>query len=182
MTNQHGHSEEELISLLLERSERAFSVIYDAYSPVLYGIVLKIVRSEEVAEDVLQEAFVKVWQGVDKFDRSKGSLFTWLLNITRNHAIDYVRSKYARHQVSEAGNSVSIGEEESFELPVDTIGMHEQIESLAPEYRVLIDLLYFKGYTQKEISDELHIPLGTIKTRVRAAFNQLRILLKEFKL
>ncbi len=180
MALQARHTEEELIALLAERSERAFNELYEAYSPALYGIVVKIVHSEDIAEDLLQEAFVKIWQRADSFDRSKGSLFTWLLNVTRNHAIDYVRSKYARAQVHEAENSVSIADEQRVELPIDMIGLAEQIRTLPEDHRVLIDLLYFQGYTQKEISDEFQIPLGTIKTRVRAAFTHLRVLLKEY--
>ncbi len=181
MPHQRKHSEEELIALLREKSERSFNIVYDAYSPALFGIVLKIVRYESVAEDVLQEAFVRIWQGIDSFDRSKGSLFTWMLNIARNHAIDYLRSKQARNQAMNESHSEVHHDLESVELAVDTIGLMEQLDTLAPEYRMLIDLLYFKGYTQKEISEERNIPIGTVKTRIRAAFSQLRVVLKEFQ-
>lgn len=181
MVNQQKYSEEQLIEILRERSERSFSILYDAYADVLLGIILKIVKNEDVAEDVLQESFIKIWQGVDKFDRSRGSLFTWLLNVARNHAIDYIRSGYARRQNSQVDISVCMEAEMLVELPIEMIGLNERLKLLAPETRVLIDKLYFQGYTQKEISDEMQIPLGTIKTRVRAAFSQLRVLLKEYK-
>ncbi len=178
---QREYSEEEMIAFLSDGSEQAFQIVYDAYAPTLYGIVLKIVRQNEIAEDLIQEAFVRIWQRADRFDRAKGSLFTWMLNIARNHSIDYIRSKYARNQSSTEHNFVSIEEEQYMELSVDTIGLLEQLDTLPPDYRQLIDLLYFQGYTQKEVSEELKIPLGTIKTRVRAAFVYLRELLKEFQ-
>ena len=78
------HTEEELVVLLQSGSETAFNILYDRYSPALYGIVVKIVKEEEVAQDVLQDGFVKIWKNFSNYDKSKGTLFTWLLNIVRN--------------------------------------------------------------------------------------------------
>ena len=85
--------------MLLDKSKEAFDVLYEKYSPTLYGIVLKIVVSEEAAQDVLQDSFIKIWNNIAKYDRSKGALFTWLLNITRNTAIDYTRSKHVKNKI-----------------------------------------------------------------------------------
>src|SRR3712207_4079549 len=85
-----GMTEKELVRLLRQREKRGFTLLYDHYSSALYGIIRKIVRSEELAQDVLQDAFVKIWRGIDSYDASKGTLFTWILNVARNTAIDRV--------------------------------------------------------------------------------------------
>ena len=165
--------------MLQEKSEGAFSILYDQYSSALYSITVKIVRSEEVAQDVLQDAFVKIWKKFEGYDRSKGTLFTWMLNITRNTAIDYTRSKHAKHSIRESDSNVSIMEEEGVSQSFDHIGVKEAVVNLKPEYKQVIDILYFQGYTQEEASQELNLPLGTLKTRARTALINLRNLLKD---
>lgn len=165
------------MALLKQREQRGFTLLYDNYSSALYGIILKIVRIEEVAADVLQDSFVKMWRNIDHYDTSKGSLFTWMLNVARNTAIDRIRSQeYQQSQQNQSiENTVSLIEQnESIEQQVDAIGLRKVVETLRPEYRSIIELVYFKGYTQAEVAEELGIPLGTVKTRVKAALSQLR--------
>lgn len=153
------------------------AILYDRYAKALLGVTEKIVKSEELAEDVLQEAFVRIWQNGENYDPSKGRLFTWMLNITRNLALDKLKSKHYKQslqnastdsaaEVAESSSHLAIGEE--------TIGLQEILEKLKPDQKRLIDLMYFQGYTQAEISEEFDIPLGTVKTKVRAALIQLR--------
>jgi len=173
-------AEKDLVGLLRERDQRGFTILYDNYSSALYGVILKIVKSEETASDVMQEAFVKIWRNIESYERSKGSLFTWILNVARNTAIDKLRSQdYQQNtQNQPLEYFVSVVEEENpVEHQVDAIGVRKVVDQLRPEYRSIIDLVYFQGYTQAEVADELEIPLGTVKTRVKAALAQLRTLI-----
>ncbi|HTB06424.1 MAG TPA: sigma-70 family RNA polymerase sigma factor [Bacteroidia bacterium] len=181
MVTKTSIPEEELVASLKAGEQSAMAVLYDNYSAALLGAIMRIIESRENAEDVLQEVFVKVWKNISSYDRSKGKLFTWLINIARNAAIDSTRVKgYAiKNQIRSIDNSVrSINRQHSVTMPVDHIGLKNIIDTLKPDYKILIDKLYFEGYTQEETAEELGIPLGTVKTRIRAAINQLRGIIK----
>ncbi|MEA5402237.1 RNA polymerase sigma-70 factor (ECF subfamily) [Arcicella rosea] len=170
-------AEEALVSLLQSKDERGFSILYDNYSSALYGVILKIVRSEEVAADVMQDSFVKIWRNIEGYNRTKGTLFTWILNVARNTAIDRIRSQefqnsQKNHDLDDHVNFIDSQGGSQFDI--DAIGVKKVIENLRPEHQQIIDLLYFKGYTQAEVSEEFGIPLGTVKTRVKSAIVQLR--------
>jgi RNA polymerase sigma-70 factor (ECF subfamily) len=169
------YREDELVRLLKVKDKAAFSYLYDNYSGALYGIVLSILNNEpETAEDVLQEAFIKIWKNIDNYDKSKGTLFTWMLNISRNTAIDKLRS-LRRVSIQSINNNVHIVDKEhSHSIAVDRIGVKELLNNLKPEYKTIIDLAYFGGHTQKEIAEILSMPLGTVKTHTRAALNEIR--------
>lgn len=152
-------------------------MLYDNYSNALYGIILKIVRSEEVAEDVLQDAFVKIWKNVTSYDASKGTLFTWILNVARNTAIDRIRSQDYKNtaKIQSIDNHVGIASGQSnHQIHVDHIGLEKIVAGLKPEHQIIIEYIYFKGFTQAEVAETLDIPLGTVKTRVKSAINHLR--------
>lgn len=169
------YSESELVHLLQQRGQHVFSYLYDNYSGALLSIIYNIVKDEELANDVLQEVFVKIWRQVESYDSSKGRLFTWMLNIARNASIDTVRSKsYQNNQKNQELSENVYSAAGSAQLQVDQIGLRKLVHKLKEEYRVLIDLSYFQGFTQDEISKMLDIPLGTVKTRLRTALNQLR--------
>jgi len=171
--------EDALVASLRARDETAVSVLYDMYSPALFGVILKIVRVEEIAEDVLQEAFLKIWRSFDQYDASKGRLFTWMLNICRNLAIDKVRSKEFRMKSSkEELTPGNVAHQGSSTFNPDHIGVREVLENLSPDQKQIIDLMYFEGLTQSEIAEEYNIPLGTVKTRARSAVKMLSKLFK----
>jgi len=170
-------TEDELVELLRQRSEEGFSQLYERYAPALYGVVTRIVKSEEAAQDVIQDAFVKIWKSFAGYDKSKGSLFTWILNVARNTAIDYTRSKHAKHNIQNGEAVVSMSNKLGVSNSFDHIGLKEQVEKMKIEHREVIDLLYFEGYTHEEASKHLNLPLGTVKTRIRSAVSQLRSLL-----
>lgn len=172
--------ENELVRLLKERDQRGLRILYDNYSAALYGVIHRIITDTETAEDVLQEAFVKIWTNIANYDASRGRLFTWLLNVARNQAIDKTRSKDFKDsgKVQRIEDFVyNIDRRNSTSTSVDHIGLKNVLDRLKPEHRVLIDLLYFGGYTQSEAAAKLDIPLGTVKTRVKIAMTQLRELL-----
>ncbi len=172
--------EKELIEKLCNRDRSAFDYLYDHYSAALYSIVLRIVRNEDVAEEVLQDVFLKIWDRMAAYDSSKGRLFTWMLNIARNQAIDKTRSKEMSQgrKTDDIEHLVNrIDRQESVELQIEAIGLKEVLTKLPEEQRFVIDQLYLKGYTQSEVAEEFDIPLGTVKTRTRMALKELRSIL-----
>ncbi len=175
-------SEQDLLELLATKSEKSFSVLYNNYSAAIFGVVNKIVRSEDIAADITQDTFVKIWKNLDNYSSTKGTIFTWMLNIARNTAIDKIRSQeYVQtKQNLEIESYVGvIDNENSTALNIDAIGLNKLVEKLRPEYKQLIDLVYFKGYSQSEIAEEFDIPLGTIKTRIKSAITSLRAYMTE---
>lgn len=170
-------TEEEIVSALLRRDRDAVGILYDKYSAFLFGIISRIVHSAEIAEDLLQEVFVRVWENIKGYDSSKSKLITWMANISRNLAIDKIRSKEYKNslQNQDIDNFVNVIEASgSGGFNPDHVGIKELLEKLNPEQQKLIDLVYFKGYTQSDAAKELNIPLGTVKTRLRAAIGVLR--------
>ena len=175
-------TQEELIPLLLKKDDRSFTLLYENYSKSLYGVIFTLIKDREEAEDVLQEVFIKIWKNIDSYNDSKGRLYTWMLNIARNTSIDKLRSKGFNNNLKNlsADNFVHILDDNSKTInQIDAIGIKEFIKKLKPKCIQIIDLLFFKGYTQQETSDELEIPLGTVKTQNRNCMNELRLLINE---
>ncbi len=168
-------SDEHIIELLRSRETSGLALLYDKYSSALYGTILRVVHTTEVAEEVLQDTFTKVWRNFESYDGSKGRLFTWLINIARNTAIDATRLKGFNRQNQSLDNVVNtIDTQQSTSLNPETLDLRQLTEKLSPEYKDLIDLIYFQGYTQSEAAEALNIPLGTVKTRVRTAMVRLK--------
>lgn len=167
--------------MLKSKDERAFNYLYDNYSAALYGVIWKVLGIEELANDILQEVFVKIWKNIEQYDNSKGRLYTWMLNIARNMAIDTLRSKsYQQDQkTNDIDKSLNLNDSRRSSVNnTDTLGLQNSVMNLKPEFRTLIDLAYFQGYTQEEISKSLGIPLGTVKTRLRKAILELKMVFK----
>lgn len=173
------YTEAELIRMLKQRTPSAFSYLYDNYSGSLYTVILSILQDKELANDTLQEVFIKIWRQIEQYNPDKGRLFTWMVNISRNASIDILRSKdyHTQKQNRELTESVYTTAN-TVNIETDSIGLRKLISNLKDEQKVLIELAYFQGYTQDEISKLLKIPLGTVKTRLRSALIQLRALLK----
>ena len=173
------YSEQELVLLLNEQSNDAFNYLYDNYSGAIYTIINQIVPDKDTANDVMQEVFVNIWRKIKTYDATKGRLFTWMLNIARNAAIDKVRSKGFRDNqrtqtMPNSESNVLI----SANPAVSDVGLQKVLTTLNEEYRKLIDLSYFQGFTHEEIAKMLGIPLGTVKTRIRTAISQLRKMIR----
>lgn len=162
----------------LRRSERAaFAYLYDNYSAALYGVLHKILHDDETAQDVLQEAFVKIWRNVSNYDATKGRLFTWMLNVARNLAIDRLRSKqHSNSQRTDGLEAASrYGSEDGVILSKPDVDIvRERIAQLKVEQRAAMELVYFEGYTHVEAAEKLNVPLGTLKTRLRLALQRIR--------
>lgn len=176
-------SDAEVIALIASGETRALEVLYDRYSRVVFSFAVRIVSDPQLAEEVLQEVFFRVWQQGSAFRSTRGTLITWLLSITHNLAIDEVRKRNRRPQKAEsetpelvlggvADTSTDI-EEEVWLSGVRT-AINTALERLPGEQRDVIELAYFRGMTQREIAEVLAQPLGTVKTRMRLGLQKLR--------
>jgi len=151
--------------------------LYDLYAPALLGIISKLIKYDDLAEDVLQETFVKTWKSINKFDPDKGKLFTWIARIAHNTAIDFLREQAGVRKLKTLGiDMVSFQVEKNYPVNynTDTIGIKELINILPPSQKQILDLIYFQGYTQIEVSERLQIPLGSVKSKLRYAILLLR--------
>lgn len=174
------YKEEELVTQLKAKNRDALSYLYDHYSAALNGVVMRILKNEDLAEEILQDVFLKIWNRIGSYDPGKGRLFIWMLNLARNQAIDKTRSKEMSKgkKTDDIGNLVgSVDKENASEMFVDSIGLKEVLEKLPNDQKFVVEYLYFKGYTQSELAEEYNIPLGTIKTRLRMAMITLRSLM-----
>ena len=177
---EHNISDTQLVSLLQNKDRKGVSLLYDRYSAALYGVILRIVKAEDMAENVLQDTFVKIWKNIGSYDPSKGRLFTWMLNIARYAAIDFVRSKNYKQDLKTKTIDVSVHTKHmQASTVIEGIGVREKVKKLELKYREVIDLIYFGGYTQAEVAEHLNLPLGTVKSRARIAIRELRKLFKE---
>lgn len=167
------YNEGELLEMLRRQDRKAFNYLYDNYSDALYGVVLKVVRTEETAQDLLQEIFVKIWKNIAQYDASKGRLFTWMLNIARNTSIDYLRVN--RLEIQDIDSAVySVEQNQTIYEDLSGKELREIVSQLKPEQQTLIEMVYWGGYTHEEAAQRLEMPLGTVKTRVRSALRDLR--------
>ncbi|MDP4263290.1 MAG: RNA polymerase sigma factor [Bacteroidota bacterium] len=172
----------ELTQCLKNGDQRHFSRLYDHYSGALFGLILKWIRDTEVAENLLQDVFVKAWRSRELYDASKGKIFTWLYNIARHICIDHLRSKaYKKSKASIISNDISVllpAGNNNNPVP-DAIGLRKLVDSLRKEEKEVIELMYFKGFTQSEIAMIMNTPLGTVKTRMSRAIRNLRYYFKK---
>ena len=177
MNSSITYTESELTTALKDRREAAFSYLYDHYAGALFTVIKQIVPQQELASDILQDVFVNIWRKMDSYDPTKGRLFTWMMQITRNASIDTLRSKSFQNSQKNQQLDDNVNNQAgpaSRQANPDTIGIKKILSKLKPEHRVLVELAYFKGYTQEEIAELEDIPLGTVKTRIRNALIQLR--------
>jgi RNA polymerase sigma-70 factor (ECF subfamily) len=174
-----GPEEEALIARLQRRDPQALAKLYDDYGRAAYALVLRVVRDRAIAEDLVQETFLRVWNRVHLIDSQKGALGAWLLAIARNRAIDYLRSSAGRErnaiELNETDHAPLYREMEAEILISDQARrVRDAMARLAPNYRTVMELAYFEGLSQAEMSVKMGQPLGTIKTWVRTALQSLR--------
>jgi RNA polymerase sigma factor (sigma-70 family) len=176
-TKKISLSEEELVSKLKSQDTLAIQALYDMYSGALLGVISRVIQHTEVAEDLLQETFIKIWNSAGSYDNSKGRLFTWMMNIARNLSIDKLRSKDFKNsnKNQDIENNVDfIDAQKEVTFNADVLGIKDLVTSLKPEFRTVLEMVYFKGYTHVEAAEELNLPLGTVKTRIRMGIMELR--------
>jgi RNA polymerase sigma factor (sigma-70 family) len=166
--------ERRIVELLEKGDKKAINLLYENYANSLYGVILKVTNNEELAQDALQETFVKVWKNSKKYDSKKAKLFTWLFRIARNTAIDKLRSFNNRFE-----KEIQIDKSNVYILPTsslnqDVIDLREHVARLDEKYQIVLKALFFEGMTQQEASEELDIPLGTIKSRLKIGLRELK--------
>lgn len=174
-TKTTKYSEEDLIAALKRNQQDAFEYLYDNYSSALYGSVSRFISDDEKAADMLQDIFLKIWKNIGKYDASKGRLFTWMMNITRNTCIDLLRKEKGKYHVDVQDNIIQVDAKTNHQPNTSVIDLRTILEKLRPERKVLLDLVYLQGYTQEEAAEQLEIPLGTAKSRIRVALQELKI-------
>jgi RNA polymerase sigma-70 factor (ECF subfamily) len=168
-----------LVTRMQRRDPHALAELYDRYGRVVYALILRVVRDTGIAEDLVQESFLRVWNRVSGFDAMKGSIGPWLLAVARNRAIDYLRSAGGRErnavEFEETGHPALYCDMEKDILNSDKARIVKSaIGKLSPNQRQVIELAYFEGLSQTEMAERIGQPLGTVKTWVRAALKNLR--------
>ena len=173
-------NQEQLILQFQSKDVKAYEKLYNLYCDSISGVVNNIVKNDDVAKEITQDVFIKAWNKADTYSAKKGRFFTWLLNIARNSAIDYTRSKKFKQSKQNLNSDFFVDileSSSSLDNSTNTIGLKEFVTKLGDKCKTVIELLYFKGFTQKEASEELNMPLGTIKTRNRSCIGELRTML-----
>ena len=175
-----GEGDPELIQRLKRRDPQAMAELYDRFGRLAYALILRIVRDTGVAEDLVQETFLRVWNRAQGFDAERGALGPWLLAVARNRAIDYLRSAGGRMmrsslELQETEHPAEFRDFEADVLNQDTARrIRGALERLSPNQRSVIELAYFEGLSQTEMAERMGQPLGTVKTWVRTALKNLR--------
>ncbi len=169
--------EEQLIAGVRNQDRQVIEYLYEKYSRALFAVISRIIKDRDIAEEVFHDSFVKIVQKIDGYDESKGRLYTWMANVCRNSAIDKTRSK----EFSQSSKTNTIDDfvyglegETNTQHTVEGIGVKELVQSLNEEQRFVVECIYFKGFTHVEVAEEYDIPLGTVKSRIRAAINVLK--------
>jgi RNA polymerase sigma factor (sigma-70 family) len=183
MTNALLHiSDPGLIALVARGDRDAFAELYDRYGKTAYGLAFRVTRDAQLAEEVVQEAFLTVWRQASRFDARRAKPSTWLLSIAHHKAVDIVRREQVRRTepsegLEEAPDSTNVPHEAW--LGLQHVQVREALASLPDPQREVIELSYFEGYSQSELAVRLGQPLGTIKSRTHAALTRLRAQLEE---
>lgn len=185
-TTYTGLDDEELMQRLVYRDLRAFRALFDRYGNLVYSAALRVVRDAQIAEDMVQEIFLRIWRKPESYVAQRGRFVTWLTSVTRNRAVDEIRSRGRRFRYETASP-----EEQEREVPAPdtndpalTAELLDQrrlilaaLSQIPQEQRQIIELAYFGGFTQQEIAQRLSQPLGTVKTRIRLGMQKLRVAL-----
>jgi RNA polymerase sigma factor (sigma-70 family) len=170
-------TEEELVPALRQKSQEAFRYLYLNYRMAVLNVVLQFVADKIEAEDIVQEVFVAVWRNIDKYDASRGRLFTWLHTLSRNTAINHLRSKQFKKSLKNESLTDVVSIEDNLKVAannINHIGLRKHIQQLKPEWSKVLELSYFVGLTHEEIAAALNMPVGTVKTRLRSGLAELR--------
>ncbi|HUD99579.1 MAG TPA: sigma-70 family RNA polymerase sigma factor [Bryobacteraceae bacterium] len=176
---EFAENDADLVRRLQKRDARAMADLYDRYGRLVYALILRIVRDGGIAEDLVQETFLRVWNRVQGFDAGRGGLGPWLLAVARNRAIDYLRSVAGRTrsslEVTETEHPALYADLERELLNSDRVRrVRVALDKLTENQRAVIELAYFEGLSQSEMAERMRQPLGTVKTWVRSALKNLR--------
>jgi len=182
---QDERSDEDLLAALVARDASALEELYARYGRLAFALAVHITLAPEIAEEVVQEAFLAVWRGAGSYQAGRSSVRTWLLSITHHRAIDAVRRRAARVQQAPLEEAMAIGDPSVADVwaevarSLDAAQLRRALGALPAEQRESIELAYFQGLTYPEIAERMNVPLGTVKSRLRLGLARLRALLQE---
>ena len=187
MDNSDELSDEALINALAEGAEWAMESLYERYNRVLYSLAYRMVADHQVAEDLLQEAFLSVWRRANSYSPQSGAVRSWLISIVHHRTIDYLRAVRRRAGLKEVTwEEVELDERTAFPdvweealRSVQSAQLRAALRNIPSEQRMVIELAYFQGWTHSEIAEGCEIPLGTVKARMRLGLSHLRVLLAQ---
>jgi RNA polymerase sigma-70 factor, ECF subfamily len=171
-----------LIERIVARDQSAFAELYDRHCRLLFTLILRILKDRGEAEDVLQEVFVRVWDGADRYEQALGAPAAWLVRISRNRAIDRLRARAVRADVSVPSSDLvrppadlASGDPERLAVTSEQRrAIAAALAGLPDTQRALIESAFFEGYTHSELAERFDLPLGTVKTRIRTGMQALR--------
>lgn len=164
----------DLVQGLIRQDRKSYDYLYDQYSAKLYGIALHITQKKDIAEDVLQETFIKVYKNINRYDESKGNFLTWVMNICRNGAIDKIRYGQESRKIQFDSLNVNMTTGTDPEMKLADSELWEVLEELDDEHKEILKLSYYYGYSHTEIAEKLSMPLGSVKSKIRIALRELR--------
>ncbi|MDT0608296.1 RNA polymerase sigma factor [Croceitalea rosinachiae] len=167
----HHLDDIQIINRLSKKDKDALYLLYDKYSGALYGVIVRMCRNQVLAEDLLQETFIKIWQKIDSYDSSKGKFYTWAYRIAKNVTLNSLRKPDLLIQSEELGVDTNKAQSEQ---KIDFNELNGAISKLEPHHQEAISLVYFRGYTHREAYQEMGVPLGTFKSYIRQAIQLLR--------
>jgi RNA polymerase sigma-70 factor (ECF subfamily) len=165
-------SDRQLVDLIVKKDTAACEYLYDHYGDTLFGIISKIVVDDGVAEEVLQDAFLEIWNTITLYDPTKGGLIAWMLNISRNLALKKAKSE--GYKTDQGKNRHIFELNDVIEQKTGHTGVEGPMQGLSPDQKMIVELLYFKGYTQSEVATEFNLPLGKVKILLRSAIIHLK--------
>lgn len=168
-----------LLAALRAEPARGIALLYDHYGRMVYSLAFRLVQDHGTAEEITQDVFVRCWSSIDRFDPARGGLATWLLTIAHHRAIDELRSRRGREQRREVSDkllALRAAEGTSFDDALLKDEMRTALSDLPPAQRDVITLIFWNGLTRREVAEALHVPLGTVHTRLRLGMQKLRIL------
>jgi RNA polymerase sigma-70 factor (ECF subfamily) len=182
LASQTTADDRESVGRMVDGNTDGLTALYDRHGRLVYSLALRIVRDAGDAEDVTQEVFVQAWRQADRFDVVRGSVLAWLLTVTRARAIDLLRRRRVRPQPADEPIVVDAsdgapGPELQLQWTERAAAIRAALESLPLVQRLAIELAFFEGLTHTEIAEQLEVPLGTVKTRVRQGLLRLRDML-----
>ena len=187
MDNSDELSDEALINALAEGAEWALEPLYERYNRVLYSLAYRMVADHQVAEDLLQEAFLSVWRRASSYSPQSGAVRSWLISIVHHRTIDYLRAVRRRAGLKEVTwEEVELDERTAFPdvweealRSVQSAQLRAALRNIPSEQRMVIELAYFQGWTHSEIAEGCELPLGTVKARMRLGLSRLKGLLAQ---
>lgn len=179
------NNEHELIAQIAKKNKTALATLYDKYSRLIYSLVYKVVQKHEDTEEVMQEVFLQIWEKAQYFDPSKGNVYVWIVTLTRNKAIDRIRSKYYRQtKVNSEIETLSLYLENDETSALDqsltderALYVRKALQELPENQKILLQDAYYLGFSQSELAERYELPLGTVKTRMRSGLKKLQTLI-----